>query len=71
MSHTTTFTCSCFPVTIFDILLFIGLFKTKVHELPLKDEFIDSKKKINNIVIQVLVPWIVLVIGFFVKSIIS
>ena len=52
------------------ILLFIGVFKTKVLEVPLKDEFIDSKKKINNIVIRVLAPWMVLLMGILMKSLI-
>ena len=53
------------------ILLFIGVFKTKVLEVPLKDEFIDSKKKINNIIIRVIAPWMVLLMGILMKSLIS
>ena len=53
------------------ILLFIGVFKSKVPEVPLKDEFTDSKKKINNIVIQLLAPWMVLIMGILMKSLIS
>ena len=52
------------------LMFFISLLKTKSFDTPIKDEYIDNSKKISNIFTQILVPWIVLVIGFFVKSII-
>lgn len=53
------------------ILLFISIFKNKVPQIPIKDEFIDSKKKTNNIVIQAIAPWMVLLMGILMKSLIS
>lgn len=48
------------------LMFFISLLKTKSFDTPIKDEYI-----ISNIFTQILAPLIVLVIGFFVKSIIS
>lgn len=53
------------------ILLFISILRTKVSETPIKDEFIDNKKKTNSIVIKVIAPWMVLLMGFLMKLLIS
>ncbi len=53
------------------LMMFVTLFKNHGHKPAIKEEYINKSKQSGNAFASFLTPWMVLLIGFVIKTIIG